>query len=137
MVEEREIGCRHEHDREVDQPAVPRHQRPDDGHGVEARQADLAQAAQVGVLKGATELTAEFARFVLDHPEVDESLPEDSYVYFEVSGDSAFNHYSRELALRRQGEDGMTIVCVRVRGLAPPQGSRLIDPEIVPAASAA
>jgi len=84
-----------------------------------------------------TELTAEFARFLLEHPEVDESLPEDSYIYFEVSGDSAFNEYSRELALRRQREDGMEIVCVRVRGLAPPQGSRLLDPQIVPAKSAA
>ncbi len=84
-----------------------------------------------------TELTTEFARYLLDHPEVDESLPEDSYVYFEVSGDSAFNQYSRELALRRQREDGMEIVCVRVRGLAPPQGSRLIDPQILPAANAA
>ena len=84
-----------------------------------------------------TELTAEFARFLLDHPEVDESLPEDSYIYFEVAGDSEFNKYSRELALRRQHEDGMAIVCVRVRGLAPPHGSRLIDPQIITAAGAA
>ncbi len=84
-----------------------------------------------------TELTAEFAKFVLEHPEVDEALPVDSYVYFEVAGDSVFNQYSRELALRRRREDRMAIVCVRIEGLAPPQGSRLIGPQIIPATSVA
>ena len=84
-----------------------------------------------------TELTAEFAKFILEHPEVDETLPEDSYIYFEVAGDPEFNQYSRELALRRQREDGMASVCVRIQGLAPPQGSRLIDPQIVPDSSVA
>ena len=84
-----------------------------------------------------TELAAEFAKFVLDHPEVDETLPEDSYVFFEIADDVAFSKYSRELALRKQREDGMTVVCVRIRGLAPPQGSRLIDPQVVPISTAA
>jgi hypothetical protein len=84
-----------------------------------------------------TELMAEFGKYVLDHPEVDETLPEDSYVYFEIAGDSTFNKYSRELARRREREDGVNVVCVRVRGLAPPQGSRLIDPQILPASTAA
>lgn len=79
------------------------------------------------------ELMAEFAKFVLEHPDADEALPEDSYVYFEVAGDAAFSQYSRELALRRKREDGMKIVCVHVQGIAPPQGSRLINPRVVPA----
>ncbi len=79
-----------------------------------------------------SELASEFAKYVLDHPDVDDLLPEDAYVYFEVAGDAAFNEYSRKLALRRRDEEGMEIVCVRVRGLAPPQGSRLIDPQITP-----
>jgi len=78
------------------------------------------------------ELTAEFAKLVLDRPELDESLPEDAYVYFEIEGESDFNEYGRQLAERREREDGMVAVCVRVRGLAPPQGSRLIDPRIGP-----
>lgn len=80
------------------------------------------------------ELTAEFARFVVDHPEVDELLPEESYVFFEIAGEPEFNQYSRELAQRRRAE-GTATVCVRTQGLAPPQGSRLIEPviEAVPA----
>ncbi|MFH1918796.1 MAG: DUF5647 family protein [Planctomycetota bacterium] len=77
------------------------------------------------------ELTAEFAKYFMEHPEVDESLPSDSYIYFEVEGESEFNAYSRQLAERREREDGMAAVCVRIKGLAPPQGSRLIEPRIV------
>jgi len=78
------------------------------------------------------ELTAEFAKLIMEHPEIDESLPEDSYVYFEIDGQPEFNRYSRELAERREREDGVVAVCVRAKGLAPPQGSRLIDPRIAP-----
>lgn len=84
-----------------------------------------------------SELAGEFAKFVLDHPEVDATLPEDSYVYFEVAGESEFNRYSRELADRRKREDGVSVVCVRIKGLAPPQGSRLIEPLIVASPTAA
>ncbi|MBW3541611.1 MAG: hypothetical protein KY476_15185 [Planctomycetes bacterium] len=37
------------------------------------------------------ELTAEFARYVVDHPEVDDRLPEQSYIYFEIAGEAEFN----------------------------------------------
>ncbi len=43
------------------------------------------------------ELTAEFGQYVLDHPEVDDLLPPQSYVYFEVAGEDEFNRYSRAL----------------------------------------
>jgi len=76
------------------------------------------------------ELTSEFAQYVVDHPEVDETLPPESYIYFEMAGEPEFNQYCRELAERRRREEGMTIVRVRIKGLAPAQGSRLIDPVI-------
>jgi hypothetical protein len=83
------------------------------------------------------ELTAEFAQYVVDHPEVDDLLPEQSYIYFEILGEPEFNQYSRELAERQLREEGVPIVRVRVKGLAPPQGSRLIDPVIESSASVA
>lgn len=82
------------------------------------------------------ELTAEFARYVLENPEVDEELPEDSYIYFEIDGETEFNEYSRQLGERRERDEGMNAVCIRLKGLAPRQGSRLIDPQIVPSSSA-
>ena len=77
------------------------------------------------------ELTTEFAKYVIDNPDVDESLPEDSYIYFQIDGETEFNRYSQQLAERRERDDGVIAVCVRLKGLAPRQGSRLIDPQIV------
>jgi hypothetical protein len=78
------------------------------------------------------ELTAEFGKYVFEHPELDEQLPEGAFVYFEIDGEPEFNQYSRTLAARQRQEEGVPVVVVRVRGLAPPQGSRLIDPVIEP-----
>ncbi len=78
------------------------------------------------------ELTGEFGKYVIDHPEVDDVLPPESHIYFEVEGEDAFNRYTRELAEKQHREEGRPIVCIRVKGLAPRQGSRLIDPVIVP-----
>ncbi len=83
------------------------------------------------------ELTTEFAQYVVDHPEVDELLPPQSYVYFELAGEDEFNRYSRALAENQLRDEGVPIVCVRIKGLKPPQGSRLIDPVIQPAAAVA
>lgn len=78
------------------------------------------------------ELTAEFGKYVIDHPEVDDVLPSESHVYFEVEGEVEFNRYTRGLAEKQLRENGLPIVCVRIKGLAPRQGSRLIDPVIEP-----
>lgn len=76
------------------------------------------------------ELTAEFGKYVMDHPEIDNRLPPASHVYFQVAGEKEFNRYSRQWARKRFREDGVPLVCVRVKGLAPAQPSRLIDPVI-------
>ena len=79
------------------------------------------------------ELTAEFGKYLFDHPEVDERLAEGAYVYFEIAGEAEFNQYSRSLAERQRRENGSPIVVVRIQGLAPRQGSRLLEPVIEPA----
>ena len=76
------------------------------------------------------ELTAEFGKYVMDHPEVDDVLPPESHVYFEVAGEDEFNRYARQLAEQQVHEEGRPLVCVKIKGLAPPQGSRLLDPVI-------
>ena len=78
------------------------------------------------------ELTAEFAQYVVEHPEVDDILPEQSYIYFEVAGEDEFNRYSHELAERHRQQEGVPIILVRIKGLTLPQGSRLIEPVIEP-----
>jgi len=83
------------------------------------------------------ELAAEFAKYVLENPDIDASLPEDCYIYFQVDGQPEFNQYSQELAERREREDRRVTVCVHVKGLAPPRGCRLVDPQIIPGADMA
>lgn len=83
------------------------------------------------------ELTAEFAKYIIENPDIDAAMPEDCYVYFQIEGQTDFNRYSQQLAERRKREDGVVPVCVRVRGLAPPQGSRLIDPQVITSPSVA
>jgi hypothetical protein len=83
------------------------------------------------------ELTTEFGKYVFDHPEVDQQIPDGAYVYFEVAGEPEFNEYSRSLAGRQRQENGAPVILVRVQGLAPPQGSRLIAPVIKPAPAVA
>jgi hypothetical protein len=83
------------------------------------------------------ELAAEFGKYVFAHPHVDDILPDGAFVYFEIEGEPEFNQYSRQLAERQQREEKVPVVLVRIKGLAPPQGSRLIDPVIEPAPAVA
>ncbi len=83
------------------------------------------------------ELSAEFGKYVFDKPEVDQLLPNGAHVYFQIAGEEEFNRYSRELAERQRREEGVPVIVVRIKGLAPPQGSRLIDPVIEPASAVA
>jgi hypothetical protein len=76
------------------------------------------------------ELTAEFGKYLFEHPELDQQLPNGAFVYFEIDGEPDFSQYSRTLAERQHREEGVPVVLVRVKGLAPPQISRLIDPII-------
>jgi len=76
------------------------------------------------------ELTAEFARYVVDHPEIDASLPERSFIYFELAGEHEFKRDSRELGGNHHRQERVSTGLVRIKGLAPPQGSRLIEPVI-------
>lgn len=65
-----------------------------------------------------TELIKEFNRYVRDHPEFAEKIPDDATVIMQLEGDEAFNAWARELAEVRQAE-GERVVFVRIRKLAP------------------
>jgi hypothetical protein len=83
------------------------------------------------------ELAAEFGKCVFAHPEVDERLPDGAFVYFGIDGEPEFSQYSRELAAKQRRDEGVPVVLVQLKGLAPPQQSRLIDPVIHPAPAVA
>jgi hypothetical protein len=73
------------------------------------------------------ELAADFSQYLFDHPELDSTLPEESYILFEVAGQDLFNRYCRNLASQEQRQSGARIVRVRVRPLKNGQRFRVID----------
>lgn len=72
------------------------------------------------------EISFEFSRFVLANPELDERLPENGMVVFEVADDPDLTQYNRDLA-KRHREAGQPVIIVRIKGLAP---TRLLEPEV-------
>jgi len=83
------------------------------------------------------ELAAEFAQYIAEHPEVDGALPEKSHICFQIEGDTDFNRASQDLADQHRRDSDVPIILVRIKGLEPPHGSRLIDPVIEPASAVA
>lgn len=65
-----------------------------------------------------TELIKEFNRYVRDHPEFAEEIPDDATVIMQLEGDETFNAWARNLAEARQVERER-VVFVRIRKLAP------------------
>ena len=63
-------------------------------------------------------LVTEFDRYVRDHPELAEGIPEGALVALQVEGDDAFNDWSRQTATR-QRELGQPVVHVTIRKLKP------------------
>jgi hypothetical protein len=72
------------------------------------------------------ELSFEFSRYLLSHPELEERVPEDALVVFEVADDPALTAFNRAL-IQRTREPGQPLVVIRIKGLAP---TRLVDPTV-------
>jgi hypothetical protein len=64
------------------------------------------------------ELVTEFDRYVLEHPEFAEQIPDGALVAMLLAGEEAFNRWSREGAAR-QAEPGQPIVYVTITQLEP------------------
>lgn len=77
-------------------------------------------------------LSAEFSKYVLAHPEIDEQIPDGAQVTFNLKDNPEFNDWALQAA-RSQCEPNQPMVIVKVEGLAPVPSSRLIGPELVPA----
>jgi hypothetical protein len=78
------------------------------------------------------ELATEFDRYVLAHPELAQSIPQDAIVLFLVENDPDFNATATAIA-RRHRESGQPVVVVRVEGVRPKLESRLVNPRLEPA----
>ena len=72
------------------------------------------------------EVAFEFSRFLLTHPELDDRIPENAMIVFEVSDDPNLTRYNHTVAHRNK-EANQPVVTVRIKGLAP---TRLLEPHV-------
>jgi hypothetical protein len=73
-------------------------------------------------------LVTEFDRYVVEHPEFAEKIPQNAQIVLQVEGDDEYNRWSRELA-DRQREPDQAVIYIKIKGLKPVT-SRLIEPEV-------
>lgn len=64
------------------------------------------------------ELVTEFDRYVREHPDFAERIPDNALVAMLVEGDEEFNRWSQEGA-KRQAEKGQPIVYVKIKRIRP------------------
>ena len=74
------------------------------------------------------ELVTEFDRYVREHPDFAEWIPDNALVAMLVEGDEAFNRWSQEGA-KRQAEKDQPIVYVKIKRIQP-IGSRIQEIEL-------
>ncbi len=74
------------------------------------------------------ELVSEFDRYVREHPEFADLIPDYALVALLLEGDEEFNEWSRQGA-RTQAEEGQPIVYVKIKHLEPAR-SRIREVEL-------
>lgn len=74
-------------------------------------------------------LSAEFSKYILSHPEIDEQIPDGAQIVFNLEDNPEFNDWAIQIA-RSQQEENQPVVFVTVKELAPFPVSRIIKPEL-------
>lgn len=78
------------------------------------------------------ELSTEFSKYLLQHPELETQIPEGIQIVFLVENDRELTRKNLALA-KQQSREGQAVLFVRVKGLRP-ETSRLIEPRLEKAA---
>ncbi len=76
-----------------------------------------------------SELSIEFSKYVLEHPEIDDLLTEEAVVVFLPEFDAELADFNSRMAKDIEGEGGK-VVYIKVKQMAPKNFSRLIGVEI-------
>lgn len=75
------------------------------------------------------EISSEFSRYVIAHPEINQKLPPDSEIVFIVDSDPELTGFNRKLAEKIKQEGGK-VVFVHIKTLLPKEASRLVEPKL-------
>ena len=71
-----------------------------------------------GFLEKNSMMVREFDRYVIEHPEFAEKIPDNALVVMQVEGDEEFNEWAKETA-SKAAEKGQTLVYVTITEFKP------------------
>ena len=80
-------------------------------------------------MKGNSELSIEFSKYVLEHPEIDELFNEGRIIIFLPEFDPELKEFNIEMGKNIEAEGGK-VLYVKVKQLSPKITSRLIGVEV-------
>ena len=75
------------------------------------------------------EISSEFSRYIVTHPEVGDKLPPGKEIVFIVDSDPELSASNLKLAKKIKRE-GSGVVFVHIKTLLPKESSRLVEPRI-------
>lgn len=75
------------------------------------------------------EISSEFSRYIVAHPEVAKKIPSGSEVIFLVESDPGLSRQNLKLAKELE-KIGTPVVFVKIKGIRPIEQSRLINPHL-------
>ena len=79
-----------------------------------------------------SELSMEFSKYVIEHPEIDELLTEEKVIVFLTEYDPELKEFNMGMAKEIE-EEGGKVLYVKVKSLSPKITSRLIGVEVAAA----
>ncbi len=65
-----------------------------------------------------TDLIKEFNRYIREHPEFADSIPDNAIVIMQLEGDEEFNRWALELA-KSHAENNQSLIFVRIKKIKP------------------
>lgn len=74
-------------------------------------------------------LSTEFSRYLFEHPELEEQIPNNAQVVILPEDDPELCEFNKNIA-KEQREEGQPVVYVKVSSVAPKIYSRLVNPRI-------
>lgn len=76
------------------------------------------------------ELIFEFERYLVEHPEFSQQIPDEAVICFQVKGEEAFNKWSHQVAQERAEKERKPVVYIAIPRLRPVR-SRIAKVELV------
>ncbi len=75
------------------------------------------------------EISHEFSKYVLNHPEIENKIPADALIVFIVEDDPELSQHNIEIS-RANRQPDQPVIFVKIKGIKPPEETRLIEPHL-------